>query len=141
VLSSADYLVGALWDFPNPPALRIDDYAVIKRFKRAKPPRGSRYTREFYELMQEMERTYNTVRLYSQFSPERAKELLAKERQVVRPLRMMQRANVALRALRKQMTRVHMSRTLTPEQKRKKIDELLVKRMEIYKRSVQRAKE
>lgn len=139
VLSVSDYLTGALWDYPNPPSLRIDDYAVIKRFKRAEPPRGTRYTREFYELMLEMERTYNTVVMYSQFSPERAKELLAAEKEAVRPLRLMKRANKTIQAFNRRMTQIHMSTKLSPADKRKQIDELIVKKSALYKKAVQRA--
>lgn len=137
-LDAADLASRALMDMPPRPSMRIDDMPVVRSFLRAEPARSTKYLTEFYDLHEEVNEIYRTVRAYAREGNREEALALAesnKQKLAVRPAL----TNAASRNsdIRKAMEKVYRSRDLSPDEKRELIDELMARRNENTKEVMQ----
>ncbi|WP_320008444.1 LPD38 domain-containing protein [Maridesulfovibrio sp.] len=137
VLSMSDVITRRMVDAPEMPSRRLDDMPLIKSFYRDKPARHSRYLTELYDMVHEADELYLTVMAYSKSgSPEKAKQLLQDKdnRKLLAKRPALNQLRRAIGEFEKGIRQVHLSRTLTPDQKRERIDRLLEKRNGVVRR-------
>ena len=121
------------------PAMRADEMPVIRRFYANEPAKHTKFETQFYDMLGEAKRLQGTMRELDRMGrPEIADEKesspLAGE---AKPL---ERAQQNIRVINAEMMKTHRDKDLSPEQKRQRIDELLVEKNALLKATVQEAK-
>ena len=137
-LSVSDIAVRAIWDYPNPPALRVDEIPVIKRFYQSDPPRSNKYRTEFYELYKDLNEKYNTILAYRKVGD--VATARAKYREYQNDLKYHKSMKQIARSVSKinlQLRRIHASK-MSPDAKRKRIDSLIEKKNMLFKKLMKR---
>lgn len=139
-LGASDVVVRRLKDYPKPPATRLEDMPIIRSFYRGEgPPRHIRQTTEFYELMKEVDSTWATVLDYrKRKNKEGARGLITDERDKLRLRKMVHTTSDRLAGINKKIRAIHEDRSLTPEEKRRRLDELTARRNEITREAMRR---
>ena len=128
VVDSADVLLRLIKDYPDKPAMTLDDYG-IGMVKRSSPARTTKYVNEFYDLSQEIEKTVRTYRHYLKMDdPEAARKYMEKNKGKMDGYRAVTRAKKALTKLNKRMRLIQNDKTMDSKMKREKMDELTIKR-------------
>ncbi|WP_321404013.1 LPD38 domain-containing protein [Maridesulfovibrio sp.] len=130
-LSMSDIITRRMVDAPEMPSRRLDDMPLIKSFYRDKPAKHSRYLTELYDMIHEADELYSTVKAYAQSgSSEKAMQLLQDEdnRKLLGKRGGLNQLRRAIGEIETGIRQVHLSRILTPAQKRERIDALLEKR-------------
>ena len=87
-LAASDWVVREVQDAPDRPERSIRQTPVIGALVRGdSPPNNTRYTSEFYELLQQMEQISGTIKAYkvAEDNPERIKELYEKYEGILGP--------------------------------------------------------
>ncbi len=117
------------------PERRADELPVVRRFYSQEPARHTKYETEFYELLTEAKRLRGTMREldemgYRNYADAKEQSPLAGEAQ---PL---ERAQKNLGAINKDMEQVRRDTSLTPAEKRQKLDVLVAERNALLKDSV-----
>jgi len=123
----------------NAPAMRTDQLPVLRRFYAQEPPLRTKYETQFFDLLNEANRLHGTLRELdrqglSGYADEKEKSPLAGE---AKPL---EHAAKNLSGINKDMTAVRRDTSLTPEEKRTRLDALTAERNELLKRTVQESK-
>ena len=122
--------------FDDKPEMRIDEYPVIRRFYSADPAKHTRYETEFYEMLREATELRRTMTQMDKVGrPEIASELQTKPRQD--EYTFLNKMNTQLRGIYKAQREVHLDRTMSPEEKRARLDELTQERNDLLKDVVQ----
>ncbi|WP_319759575.1 LPD38 domain-containing protein [Maridesulfovibrio sp.] len=137
VLSMSDIITRRMVDAPEMPSRRLDDMPLIKSFYRDKPARHSRYLTELYEMVHEADELYSTVKAYAQSGYKDKAKVLLQDQENRKLLGKRQGLNQLRRAIGQIETgirQIHLSRTLTPDQKRERIDGLLEKRNAVVRK-------
>jgi hypothetical protein len=117
------------------PEKRADELPVVRRFYASEPAKHTKYESEFYDILNEARRLRGTLKELDelglpQFADEKEKNPLAGE---AKPL---ERAQKNLGAINRDMQAVRRDTTLTPKQKREKLDALTVERNALMKQAV-----
>jgi len=120
------------------PSMRADEMPVVRRFYAQEPPKNTKFDGLFYDMLSESQRLHGTLlELDRQGRPEIADE---KERSpMATEAKPLERAAKNLSAIQKDMMAVHRSQA-TPEEKRQKLDALIVERNALLKATVMDAK-
>lgn len=123
----------------NAPTLRTDQLPVVRRFYQQEPAQHTKYETMFYDLLGEARRVQGTMRELdkngqSQIADEVERNPLARE---ANPLEI---ANKHLQSIQKDMRQVRRDGALSPDEKRDKLDGLIIERNDLLKRSVEDAK-
>jgi hypothetical protein len=135
----SDRMVRAVGDYPDEPEGRLTDVPLVGRFYRGTEPGRTRYGDVFYDMLDEAEAAAATVReLRNQGLKEEALKVKDSKRDLLRARLVLSRKARQLSQLRKQERAIYYSRTLTPAQKRAKLDELKIKADGIYRNMVER---
>ena len=121
------------------PEKRADELPVVRRFYSQEPARHTRYESEFYELLTEAKRLRGTMKELDEmglrgFADAKEQSPLATE---AKPL---ERAAKNLGAINNDMEAVRRDQSLTPTEKRQKLDALTVERNALLKDAVQASK-
>ena len=127
---------GASMSLPERPARRIEDYPLVGRFVRGDPPRTTRYSALVYEHIQQVREVHNDIRHLRQIGDlgrARAKQTRYADQLAKR--RLLERVSKRASLLNKQMTRVRWNPDLTADQKRKRLDELITLKNEVFRRA------
>lgn len=119
------------------PAVRTDQMPVVRRFYSQEPPEHTKYETQFYDMLQEAKRLTGTLHELdkigrSEIADEKEANPMAGESQ---PLG---RAAKNLQGINQEMRFVQRS-NITPEEKRQKLDALMVERNALLKETVQDA--
>ncbi len=117
------------------PTKRTDEMPVVRRFYANDPARSTKYETMFYDLLGEAKRLHGTMRELDTmglrtYADAKEKEPLATE---AKPL---DRAAKHLGVINKDAEAVRRDQTLTPDQKREKLDALTVERNALLKAAV-----
>lgn len=138
VLSASDVVVTNLWDFPATPTRRINDYPLVGRFvKEADPPSAVKWRSEFYELYRELDAAHKTISRYRDIGEtERALEKYGEWAPKLGTLPGLRKLNKRISDLGGQARQVHLSRSMSPEQKRKALDDIARARNDLYRQAV-----
>lgn len=121
------------------PAMRADEMPVVKKFYAQEPPKSTKFDREFYDMLGEAKRLQGTLRELDKMGrPEIADE---KERSPfageAKPL---ERAQQNIKVINSEMMKTHRDKSLTPDEKRQRIDELIAEKNALLKATVTDAK-
>lgn len=121
------------------PEKRADELPVLRRFYSQEPAKHTRYESEFYELLTEAKRLRGTMKELDEmglhgFADAKEQEPLATE---AKPL---ERAAKSLGVINNDMQAVRRDQTMTPAEKRQKLDVLTVERNALLKQAVTESK-
>lgn len=135
LLGGADILTHNVFDFPENPTLRVDDYPLLGRFVREIEPRYTKQQTWFYETLNEMDTFVKTVNHYKKTGEyEKAYELRMEKRNILRFKKRFSKIRVQLRDINKDIKKVLLSKRMSSEQKRGRTDDLSERRNELVKR-------
>jgi hypothetical protein len=112
---------------------------VVRRFYSQEPPQHTKFETQFYDMMGEAKRLQGTLKELdrmgrSEIADQKEQSPLAGE---AKPL---ERANKNAMSFAKDMHQVRNDRTLTPAEKRQRLDELTAERNALFKAAVTDAK-
>lgn len=121
------------------PEMRADQLPVVRRFYQDNPPKSTKYETQFYDMLEEARRLRGTLRALDDMgrrdlADQKEQSPLAGE---AKPL---ERAQRNAMAIARDMNQVRRDDTLTPQEKRQRLDELTAERNQLFKASVQAAK-
>ena len=121
------------------PSMRADEMPVLRRFYAQEPAKHTKFETEFYDMLGEAKRLQVTMReLDRQGRPEIADE---KERSpLAGEAKPLERAQQNIKAINAEMMKTHRDKSLTPDEKRQRIDELIAEKNLLLKATVQDAK-
>jgi hypothetical protein len=122
------------------PTLRTDQLPVARRFYAQEPALHTKHESKFYDMLEEAKRLRGTLRELdhlgrSDLADQKEQDPMAGEAQ---PL---ERAAKNLRSINADMLKARRATDLTPDQKRKRLDELTAERNALFKATVQDAKQ
>lgn len=136
VLAMGDLVAGAMTKGEMPTA-RVGDLPIAKVLYRGDEPRSTRHQAEFYDMMQEADQLYRTMRYYRQEGRvDAAEQLLEANRAKLRHRPALGLARQQLGALRKQMDAVYRNTEMTGDQKRERLNELQLRSNQVAERVV-----
>ncbi|HCF5769802.1 LPD38 domain-containing protein [Pseudomonas aeruginosa] len=136
VLAMGD-LVAAAMTKGEMPTARVGDLPIAKVLYRGDEPRSTRHQAEFYDMMQEADQLYRTMRYYRQEGRvDAAEQLLEANRAKLRHRPALGLARQQLGALRKQMDAVYRNTEMTGDQKRERLNELQLRSNQVAERVV-----
>jgi hypothetical protein len=128
-------------DLPAKPGWRPEDYPALGRFVRGQPARTTRYTREFYDALKEVRAIQGDIRLMKrQGEIERMVKTKARHGRKLRHRRYLEQQAKKLSQANEQMMKIRLNQTMTPEMKRRKIDDLLARKNRITERAFERTR-
>ena len=121
------------------PAMRTDQLPVVKGFYANVPPTRTKFENQFYEMLGEAKRLRGTLRELDEtgqreWADRKEQHPMAGE---AKPL---ERAAKNLGAINNDMQAVRRDDSLTPTEKRQKLDALTVERNDLLKRAVTESK-
>lgn len=142
VLSGADMVTEWLFNYPADPEMRVADLPVVSSFYREGPERHPRQLGDLYELIRDVQSLGLSVQeLRRTGDPERAREAAEQNRGKLRLKSLSYKVERRLADLNRAMRMVHADRNMTPEEKRQKLDELVLKRNALIRRALERMKD
>lgn len=120
------------------PEMRADQMPVVRRFYSEEPAQNTKFETKFYDMMEEAKRLTSTIKELDRMGrPEITDE---KEKSpLVGESNPLDRAAKNLQHINAEMMRVHRDKTLTPEEKRQSLDQLIVEKNALLKATVQDA--
>lgn len=121
------------------PTMRTDELPVVRRFYAQEPAKHTKFETQFYDMLGEAKRLQGTMRELDRTGrPEIADE---KERSPLagesKPL---ERAQQNIKTINAEMMKTHRDKSLTPDERRLRIDELIAEKNLLLKATVQDAK-
>ncbi|MBU1363794.1 MAG: hypothetical protein KKE51_08230 [Gammaproteobacteria bacterium] len=121
------------------PTMRTDELPVVRRFYAQEPAKHTKFETQFYDMLGEAKRLQGTMRELDRTGrPEIADE---KERSPLagesKPL---ERAQQSIKAINAEMMKTHRDKSLAPDERRQRIDELIAEKNLLLKATVQDAK-
>lgn len=121
------------------PEARTDQLPVVRRFYSQEPPIRTKYETQFYDMLNEARRLSGTLReLDRQGRQDVANEVEQPLANQVKPL---QRAAKTLSTINAEMREVRRDASLTPREKRERLDALTVERNALIKQTVTETKD
>lgn len=124
---------------PDVPATRLDEYPILKRFMTESPERHTRYMTAFYDQLKAVEQAYGDISQARRLGQhEKARELTKENREELRLRGMYTDTQRKLNEINNRIKLLQLSRRLSPEEKRERIDRLIEKRNRLTKRVVER---
>ena len=126
--------------YGDAPAWRKDDIAIVGSFYRGNAPaKSTQFMTEFYDVLQKAEQLNSTVRQYRQEGRhQEADAILSDEKNMIllrqrKPLTGIQKQ---IRQLKAQIELVQRDRSLSPAEKRERIDRMMAARNKLVSQAV-----
>ncbi|MHC4640111.1 MAG: LPD38 domain-containing protein [Planctomycetota bacterium] len=143
-----DVALGHMGNYPEDPAgVNFDKWMSVlgpRRFYRASKLEQS-YTREtdqFYKMKQEVDEVWNEWREYMKTGQQvKAREFRAAHREEIRVSKQFRQAQRLLSTYKSHITKIRMSRKLSPEEKTEQINKWVRKRNELISRKLKQIRE
>ncbi len=123
----------------NAPTMRTDQMPVIRRFYQQEPAQHTKYEQMFYDLLGEARRVHGTLRELDKTNRSQIADEL-QDNPMAREYAPLERANKNLQGINADMRQVRRDNLLTPDEKRAKLDALIVERNILLKRTVLESK-
>jgi hypothetical protein len=141
VLGGVDMLTQKAGGFPDKPSFRIEDYSLVGSFVGETPSRNTKYSSIFYEGLKEMNQTYADVRNYRMLGEtEKALNYARKHKDKLRFRKLANKIQKNVAAITKRVRLTRLSKTMSPDEKRAKIDRLTVMKNKLLKMAVEKTK-
>ncbi|MFQ2209941.1 LPD38 domain-containing protein [Aeromonas caviae] len=141
VMATADGLIRA--GTPGESASwRADEIPLVKAVYRGSgPAKSTQHMEEFYRMLNEVNQLKRTVDQYrSEGLTDKANELLEEQGGILKSRRSLSRTQQQVRVVRNKIELIQRDRTLTAEEKRRRIDELLARRNDLVYQAVNKNK-
>ncbi|MGS4907468.1 LPD38 domain-containing protein [Aeromonas sp. 25-248] len=132
VMAAADGLIRA--SRPGESASwRADEIPLVKAVYRGTgPAKSTQHMEEFYRMLNEVNQLKRTVDQYrSEGLTDKARELLEEQGGILKARRSLSRTQQQVRVVRNKIELIQRDRTLTAEEKRRRIDEMLARRNDL----------
>ncbi|MFQ2892367.1 LPD38 domain-containing protein [Aeromonas caviae] len=137
VMAAADGLIRA--SRPGESASwRADEIPLVKAVYRGTgPAKSTQHMEEFYRMLNEVNQLKRTVDQYrSEGLTDKARELLEEQGGILKARRSLSRTQQQVRVVRNKIELIQRDRTLTAEEKRRRIDEMLARRNDLVYQAV-----
>lgn len=141
VMAAADGLIRA--SRPGESASwRADEIPLVKAVYRGTgPAKSTQHMEEFYRMLNEVNQLKRTVDQYrSEGLTDKARELLEEQGGILKARRSLSRTQQQVRVVRNKIELIQRDRTLTAEEKRRRIDEMLARRNDLVYQAVNKNK-
>ncbi len=139
VVMTADFAARPMMSMPDKPAMKLDDYFVIGDFAKELPAAQSKYVTRLYDQGRKVQQAMADIRHYRQIGEmEKARELAEKNRESVMLYRVYSRAQRQLAEINKAIRMTQRSGSLTPQEKRERLDMLYDQRNRVAEITEQR---
>lgn len=141
VMAAADGLIRA--GTPGESASwRADEIPLVKAVYRGSgPAKSTQHMEEFYRMLNEVNQLKRTVDQYrSEGLTDKANELLEGQGGILKSRRSLSRTQQQVRVVRNRIELIQRDRTLTAEEKRRRIDEMLSRRNDLVYQAVNKNK-
>ncbi len=141
VMAAADGLIRA--SRPGESASwRADEIPLVKAVYRGTgPAKSTQHMEEFYRMLNEVNQLKRTVDQYrSEGLTDKANELLEEQGGILKSRRSLSRTQQQVRVVRNRIELIQRDRTLTAEEKRRRIDEMLARRNDLVYLAVNKNK-
>ena len=142
ILFGADTITANLFKYPKSPPWKIDDYPLVGALVReGKNPRYTKHQQDFYDLYTDADRIIKTVHAYQQTGNfEKAKELLEKNPKKIAWYKTLNRARLRASKINKQMRAILASTDLSPEEKEKRLNQLIKAKNALFQQIMEATK-
>ncbi|WP_230599535.1 LPD38 domain-containing protein [Aeromonas hydrophila] len=141
VMAAADGLIRA--GTPGESASwRADEIPLVKAVYRGTgPAKSTQHMEEFYRMLNEVNQLKRTVDQYrSEGLTDKARELLEEQGGILKSRRSLSRTQQQVRVVRNKIELIQRDRTMTAEEKRRRIDEMLARRNDLVYQAVNKNK-
>ncbi|HHQ4795983.1 LPD38 domain-containing protein [Aeromonas veronii] len=142
VMATADGLIRA--SRPGESASwRADEIPLVKAVYRGTgPAKSTQHMEEFYRMLNEVNQLKRTVDQYrSEGLDDKANELLEEQGGILKARRSLSRTQQQVRVVRNKIELIQRDRTMSADEKRRRIDELLARRNDLVYQAVNKNKE
>ncbi|MGV0954255.1 MAG: LPD38 domain-containing protein [Fluviibacter sp.] len=123
----------------NAPTMRTDQLPVVRRFYQQEPAQHTKYEEMYYDMLGEARRVRGTLRELDKTGRSQVADEL-QDNPMAREYAPLERANKNLQGINADMRQVRRDNLLTPDEKRVKLDALIVERNDLLKRTVEDTK-
>ncbi len=141
VMAAADGLIRAFRPGESA-SWRADEIPLVKAVYRGTgPAKSTQHMEEFYRMLNEVNQLKRTVDQYrSEGLTDKARELLEEQGGILKARRSLSRTQQQVRVVRNKIELIQRDRTLTAEEKRRRIDEMLARRNDLVYLAVNKNK-
>ncbi|WEA32605.1 MULTISPECIES: LPD38 domain-containing protein [Aeromonas] len=141
VMAAADGLIRAARPGESA-SWRADEIPLVKAVYRGTgPAKSTQHMEEFYRMLNEVNQLKRTVDQYrSEGLTDKARELLEEQGGILKARRSLSRTQQQVRVVRNKIELIQRDRTLTAEEKRRRIDEMLARRNDLVYQAVNKNK-
>jgi len=141
VMAAADGLIRAARPGESA-SRRADEIPLVKAVYRGTgPAKSTQHMEEFYRMLNEVNQLKRTVDQYrSEGLTDKARELLEEQGGILKARRSLSRTQQQIRVVRNKIELIQRDRTLTAEEKRRRIDEMLARRNDLVYLAVNKNK-
>lgn len=141
VMAAADGLIRAVRPGESA-SWRADEIPLVKAVYRGTgPAKSTQHMEEFYRMLNEVNQLKRTVDQYrSEGLTDKASELLEEQGGILKSRRSLSRTQQQVRVVRNRIELIQRDRTLTAEEKRRRIDEMLARRNDLVYLAVNKNK-
>ncbi|WP_324037940.1 LPD38 domain-containing protein [Aeromonas caviae] len=141
VMAAADGLIRAARPGESA-SWRADEIPLVKAVYRGTgPAKSTQHMEEFYRMLNEVNQLKRTVDQYrSEGLTDKARELLEEQGGILKSRRSLSRTQQQVRVVRNKIELIQRDRTLTAEEKRRRIDEMLARRNDLVYLAVNKNK-
>ncbi len=141
VMAAADGLIRAARPGESA-SWRADEIPLVKAVYRGTgPAKSTQHMEEFYRMLNEVNQLKRTVDQYrSEGLTDKARELLEEQGGILKARRSLSRTQQQIRVVRNKIELIQRDRTLTAEEKRRRIDEMLARRNDLVYLAVNKNK-
>ncbi len=141
VMAAADGLIRAARPGESA-SWRADEIPLVKAVYRGTgPAKSTQHMEEFYRMLNEVNQLKRTVDQYrSEGLTDKARELLEEQGGILKARRSLSRTQQQIRVVRNKIELIQRDRTLTAEEKRRRIDEMLAHRNDLVYLAVNKNK-
>ncbi|MFM4852539.1 LPD38 domain-containing protein [Aeromonas caviae] len=132
VMAAADGLIRAARPGESA-SWRADEIPLVKAvYSGTGPAKSTQHMEEFYRMLNEVNQLKRTVDQYrSEGLTDKARELLEEQGGILKSRRSLSRTQQQVRVVRNKIELIQRDRTLTAEEKRRRIDEMLARRNDL----------
>lgn len=126
LLGMSDAAVRGALDYPQDPATKIYDHAIVRRFMRDPNPRQTKYAEQMYEMLNEANSVFSTINRYRREQRfDEAAELQTANKSKLAVRVRLNRIGTQVRNINAQIRLIQNSRTISAKEKRERIDVLV----------------
>jgi hypothetical protein len=135
-LMGSDALMREAMDLPAPPERTIAEYPLVGRFARGDDPRRTRYEEDFYNLLRKTIQIQGSVKFLDEAGEdERMDYIEGKYDPYIGVAKELENARRQVSRINKTMREIWLDTKMSPQQKRKEIDQLQLEKNEIFRES------